>query len=118
LTLIYHIATAASWAQAKRDGDYRVSTLDRTLAEEGFLHASTAAQLEGVANAFYQGVDDLVLLVIDTQAVTAEIRYEQAGRSADPYPHIYGPLNLDAVIDVRPVRAAASGRFSFPPADL
>jgi glutathione S-transferase len=118
MTVIYHIATTGNWAQAQRDGDYRVSTLDRTLAQEGFLHASTASQVEGVANAFYRGVDDLVLLVIDSQAVTSEVRYEQASNSPDPYPHIYGPLNLDAVIDVRPVRAGDNGVFSFSPADL
>jgi uncharacterized protein (DUF952 family) len=102
VTLIYHITTAAEWAQAQRDGQYTKSTLDRTLAEEGFIHASQEAQVERVANAFYQGVPDLILLTIDTERVASPIRYEQVPGQDLPYPHIYGPLNLDAVIDTRP----------------
>ena len=102
MKLIYHITTAAEWAQAQRDGQYTKSTLDRTLAEEGFIHASQEAQVERVANAFYQGVPDLVLLTIDTERVASPIRYEQVPGQDLPYPHIYGPLNLDAVIDTRP----------------
>ena len=102
MSLIYHIATAANWAQAQRDGQYTQSTLDRTLAEEGFIHASQAAQVERVANAFYPGVPDLVLLTIDTERVGAPIRYEQVPGQDLPYPHIYGPLNIDAVVEARP----------------
>jgi uncharacterized protein (DUF952 family) len=102
VTLIYHITTAAEWAQAQRDGQYTKSTLDRTLAEEGFIHASQEAQVERVASAFYQGVPDLILLTIDTERVASPIRYEQVPGQDLPYPHIYGPLNLDAVIDTRP----------------
>jgi uncharacterized protein (DUF952 family) len=102
VTLIYHITTAADWAQAQRDGQYVKSTLDRTLAEEGFIHASQPEQVALVANAFYQGVPDLVLLTIDTERVSSPIRYEQVPSQDLPYPHIYGPLNLDAVIDTRP----------------
>ena len=102
VTLIYHITTAAEWAQAQRDGQYTKSTLDRTLAEEGFIHASQAAQVARVANAFYQGVPDLVLLTIDTERVGSPIRYEQVPGQDLPYPHIYGPLNVDAVVEARP----------------
>ena len=55
-----------------------------------------------MANAFYQGVPDLVLLTIDTERVASPIRYELVPGQDLPYPHIYGPLNLDAVIDTRP----------------
>ena len=111
MTFIYHIATAADWAQARRDGQYTMSTRGRTLAEEGFIHASTAAQAAPVANAFYQGVPDLVLLVIDTERVGPELRYELVPGQPDPYPHIYGPLNLDAVLDVRPFPPGAPPRI-------
>src|ERR1700677_1557719 len=100
--IIYHIATAADWAQAQRDGQYTTSTIGRTLAEEGFIHASTAEQVALVANAYYQGEPDLLLLVIDTDRVDQEIRYEQVPGQALPYPHIYGPLNPSAVIQTRP----------------
>ena len=105
--LIYHIATRADWEQARRDGCYSTSTRGRTLAEEGFIHASTAAQVSRVAGAFYRGEPDLVLLVIDADLVNPEIRWEHVPGQPDPdpYPHIYGPLNLDAVLEARPFRA-------------
>ena len=102
MTLIYHIAGAADWEQAQRDGQYTMSTRGRTLAEEGFIHASTAEQVPLVAGAYYQGVPDLVLLVIDTERVRPQIRYELVPGQDQPYPHLYGPLNLDAVLDSRP----------------
>jgi uncharacterized protein (DUF952 family) len=102
VTFIYHIAEAADWAQAQRDGQYTISTRGRTLAEEGFIHASTAEQVPLVADAFYRDAPDLVLLVIDTERVRPELRYEQVPGQPDPYPHIYGPLNLDAVLETRP----------------
>ena len=102
VTLIYHITTAAEWAQAQRDGQYVKSTLDRTLAEEGFIHASQAAQVTQVAKAFYQDVPDLVLLTIDTERVGSPIRYESVPGQDLPYPHIYGPLNIDAVREASP----------------
>ena len=71
MTLIYHIAAAADWAQAQRDGQYTMSTRGRTLAEEGFIHASTAEQVPLVAAAYYRDAPDLVLLVIDTERVGA-----------------------------------------------
>ena len=102
MTVIYHIAAAADWEQAQREGEYTTSTRGRTLAEEGFIHASTAEQVPLVAGAYYQGVPDLLLLVIDTERVRPELRYERVPGQPDPYPHIYGPLNLDAVLETRP----------------
>jgi uncharacterized protein (DUF952 family) len=102
VTFIYHIAEAADWAQAQRDGQYAMSTRGRTLAEEGFIHAATAEQVPLVASAFYRDVPDLLLLVIDPALVGPEIRYEHVPGQDLPYPHIYGPLNLDAVIETRP----------------
>jgi uncharacterized protein (DUF952 family) len=114
VTLIYHIATAADWAQAQRDGQYTRSTLDRTLAEEGYIHASQATQVARVANAYCQGVPDLVLLVIDTERVGSPIRYEPVPGQDLPYPHIYGPLNPDAVVETRPFPPGPDGVFTFP----
>jgi len=111
--LIYHIAVAADWALACRVGKYTMSTRGRTLAEEGFIHTSTAGQVALVANAFYQGESDLLLLVIDAARVAEEIRYEPVPGQAQPYPHIYGPLNIDAVIQTRPFRPDPDGQFSF-----
>jgi uncharacterized protein (DUF952 family) len=105
VTFIYHIATAADWERAVRDGQYTMSTRGLTLAEQGFIHASTAEQVPLVAEAFYRGAPDLLLLVIDTDLVGPPIRYEHVPGQAAPYPHIYGPLNATAVVEARPFSA-------------
>jgi len=114
MSVIYHIATGASWAQARRDGEYTMSTLDKTLAQEGFIHCSDASQVAGVANAFYQGERDLLLLVIDPERVTSRVQYDLAPDQPAPYPHIYGPLNIEAVTEVRPFAPGSDGTFRFP----
>jgi uncharacterized protein (DUF952 family) len=113
VTLIYHIAEAANWEQARRDGQYTTSTRGVSLAEQGFIHASQPAQVALVANAFYQGVPDLILLTIDTERVGPEIRYEPVPGQDRPYPHIYGPLNADAVVATRPFAPGPGGVFTF-----
>ena len=112
--LIYHIATRADWERAHADGEYTRSTVDKTLAEEGFIHASQASQVARTANRFYREVPgDLVLLVIDPGRLRAELRYEDVPGAELPFPHIYGPLNADAVVDARPFAAGPDGAFAF-----
>lgn len=118
--VIYHIATCADWERALADGEYTRSTVDKTLAEEGFIHASQASQVARTANKFYRGVPgELVLLVIDEGRLRAEVRYEDApgaggeGTAELPFPHIYGPLNADAVLEARPFAPGADGTFAF-----
>jgi len=103
MSLIYHIAARSDWEHAVREGAYTISTRGRTLAEEGFIHCSaSASQVAGVAGLFYRGVPDLVLLVIDTDLVRSPVRYEPVPGAPEPFPHIYGPLNPDAVTEARP----------------
>jgi glutathione S-transferase len=114
--LIYHIATRADWERALPDGEYTRSSVDKTLADEGFIHASQASQVARTANRFYRDVaGDLVLLVIDPGLLRAEVRYEEVPGADLPFPHVYGPLNVDAVVDVRPFAAGPDGTFAFPP---
>jgi len=111
--IIYHIATADDWRQAVKDGQYTTSTIGATLAEEGFLHASTASQVTWVANRFYHDVaGDLVLLVIDTARLASPLRYEDVPGWDEPFPHIYGPLNPGAVIEAVPLRAGPDGTYA------
>ena len=113
MSLIYHIATAGDWARAQADGQYTTSTRGRTLAEQGFIHASTAAQVAPVANMIYKGLPDLLVLMIDTDRVRPEIRFEQVPGWEEPFPHLYGPLNADAVVGTRRLDPGSDGQFSF-----
>ena len=99
---IFHIATAADWRSALVSHRYTTSTFGRTLAEEGFLHAARHEQLPAVFAERYRGVrEPLVLLTIDTDKLDSPWREEPVG--ATTYPHIHGPLNPSAVVNVQPL---------------
>jgi uncharacterized protein (DUF952 family) len=102
---IFHIALRADWETARAaGGPYKISTRGKTLQEVGFIHAArNTDQVNKVRQAFYADLDDLVLLVIDTDRLNAPVRDEAV--AGDVYPHVYGPLPIDAVIEVRPLRA-------------
>jgi RimJ/RimL family protein N-acetyltransferase len=114
---IYHITRAGDWEAAQRSGSYQLSTRDRSLEQVGFIHCSYAHQVAGVANAIYQGERDLVLLVIDPGRLTAELRPEPAVPGGERFPHIYGLLNIDAVVETRSYPPKQDGTFG-PPKDI
>lgn len=102
---IFHIATVADWEAAQRDGAYTTSTRGRTLAEEGFIHASRGDQVRVVFRRYYaDAAEPLVLLTIDPDRLGAEVRVEPVGD--DTYPHVYGPVEAAAVVEVHPLDAA------------
>lgn len=112
--IIYHITRQQDWQNAQTAGEYTADSL----AQQGFLHASTREQVEDTAARFYSGQQGLVLLAIDTRRVQAEIRFDPVtlptGETA--FPHLYGPLNLDAVIRVAAFEPDSQGQFHFPEA--
>ncbi|GAA2997998.1 DUF952 domain-containing protein [Streptomyces fulvorobeus] len=101
---LLHLTEAPLWEAARDTGAYEMSTRGRTLGEEGFIHCSLPHQLPGVARALYGGGDhqDLVVLVIDTGRLTAPVRYEVAAPGGEEFPHVYGPIPVEAVVDVLP----------------
>jgi|WetSurMetagenome_2_1015567.scaffolds.fasta_scaffold972956_1 uncharacterized protein (DUF952 family) len=105
--LIYHITTKTAWDAALETGSYTADSY----ATEGFIHASTGVQYIATANRYYRGTHGLVLLVIDRRKVAAEVRYENLVGGAELFPHIYGPLNLEAVLRVEPFEPNADGIF-------
>jgi uncharacterized protein (DUF952 family) len=111
---LLHITERTHWLDATVAGEYRMSTRDVTLEQEGFIHCSLRHQLAGVAERFYSDVDDLVVLVIDSARVPALVRYEAPEPGAEEYPHIYGPLPVDAVTSVVAVGRDQSGRLVLP----
>lgn len=104
MTTIYHLTTEIEWKLASESGTYSAPSLD----DEGFIHCSTKEQILRVANAFYQDVDDVVVMVIDVDALTAEVKWEAPAHpdgqdapfeaDAEKFPHVYGTINMDAVI--------------------
>lgn len=116
MTLIYHLTTAREWEAGKAAGAYTTSTRGRTLEQQGFLHGSGAAQVAPVANAFFVDAGEpVVVLVIDSDRVTSPWQFDDVPGYPEPFPHIYGPLNPDAVANVVPLEPGPDGKFAFEP---
>ncbi len=96
--MIFHITDAATWARSQIRGMHTGSTRGVDLAEEGYIHCSTGDQWRGVIERYYAGVADLVLLHVDERLLTSPLVYEQLPGAPEPFPHVYGPINLDAVV--------------------
>lgn len=90
---ILHIATLKDWEDAQNTGEYIVESLEK----QGFIHCSKPEQVIDVANFLFKGREDLILLSINPDKVKSEIRFEASIGTEEKYPHIYGPLNLNAV---------------------
>lgn len=105
--VIYHIAERDRWRAALGAGEYRAGSLET----EGFIHCSLRHQVLPVADSLYHGQQNLILLEIDPSLVDAEIRHEG---DTDRFPHIYGPLNLNAVLRIADFPPGDDGRFAFP----
>jgi uncharacterized protein (DUF952 family) len=114
---VYHIASREAWQTALTTGEYRPPSVEA----QGFVHCSTRAQVVATANRYFASEDGLVLLCIETSRLKAPLRYEppdmpgHEGRDGDLFPHLYGPLNIDAVSRVLAFPANADGTFTLPP---
>jgi uncharacterized protein (DUF952 family) len=97
MATIYHVTTAGEWNTAQEKGRYE----SPSLAAEGFIHCSAdEQQVQGVLERYFKGKTNLVKLVIDTTKLTSPFIYEWSPSTADTFPHVYGPINPDAVTDV------------------
>ena len=96
---VLHLAEVAHWDEALRTGEYRWSTLGRTLEEEGFIHCSTPEQLPGVLARYYATyAGDLVLLTLDPALLGVPLRWDVVNPlTGDRFPHVYGAISPDAV---------------------
>jgi uncharacterized protein (DUF952 family) len=97
--MIYHVTTKENWQNAIAAGAYEAPSLHT----EGFIHNSTAEQVQGVLQRYYNGQSNLVLLHIDESKLTAELKYELAPSINEEFPHIFGAINLDAVVKVETI---------------
>lgn len=94
---LYHLIGEKDWAALQGQKAYS----PQSLTEEGFIHFSLLNQLPGVVKRFYSQRTDLLVLKIDPQKLQSELRFDPA--DGDKFPHLYGPLNLDAVIEAQPL---------------
>lgn len=97
MPIIYHVTTKQNWNKALQQSIYEAPSL----AAEGFIHCSQESQVAGVLERYFSGQKDLVKLVIDTDKLTSQFVFEWSPSTQDTFPHIYGPINIDAVIDVQ-----------------
>jgi uncharacterized protein (DUF952 family) len=110
LRMIYKISPASAWREAERQGVYRGSADDR---RDGYIHFSTASQLSETARKHYFGQTGLFLIAVDAGALGEDLRWE-ASRNDELFPHLYGELDLGAVISVQDLRARADGFHDVP----
>ena len=110
MATIYKICTASEWHEAEHAGLYRGSAVDH---RDGFIHFSTAAQAAETASKWFAGQHDLVLIAVDAGALGARLKWEPS-RGGALFPHLYGDLELKAVLRVDPLPLDAAGRHVFP----
>jgi len=110
---IYHVAFDGDWTEAQSTGEYRASTRGARLEDVGFIHGSFRNQVERIGALLYGDVDEeLVVLVIDPARVHVPIKTEILEGGAEAFPHIYGPLPVDAVVAVLSAHANSDATFT------
>jgi uncharacterized protein (DUF952 family) len=96
MPIIYHVTSREEWNQAKVNGFYE----SPSLKNEGFIHCSQEAQVADVLERYFAGKSHLVKLVIDTDKLSSQLIYEWSPSITDTFPHVYGSINLDAVVEI------------------
>ncbi len=116
---IVHITSRQAWMDARQSGQY----IAPSLTSEGFIHCSTYAQALPVAEKFYKGQTGLVLLVIDPARLDSGLKWEPPDgapppgvQAAELFPHVYGPINLEAIVQILNFAPSPDGHFVLPPA--
>jgi uncharacterized protein (DUF952 family) len=93
---IFHICLPHDWVVNSQNGFY----YHPSIAQEGFIHCSTAEQLEETIQRFFGDAEKIIILEIDPHLLLNELRYEQATDIKEFFPHIYGPINIDSIVHV------------------
>ncbi|MGY2052664.1 DUF952 domain-containing protein [Methylobacterium sp. JK268] len=110
MPLIYKICPATLWRECECSGWFRGAPID---TRDGFIHFSTASQVEETASKHFAGQSDLVLVAVEADDLGDALRYEPS-RGGDLFPHLYAPLPLGAARWVRPLPLGPDGRHLFP----
>jgi uncharacterized protein (DUF952 family) len=107
---IYKICPASAWREAERQGVYRGSADD---LRDGFIHFSTATQVAETARKHFFGEKALFLVEVDADALGNALRWERS-RNDELFPHLYGELDLGAVIGVHDIHTRSDGYHDIP----
>jgi len=108
--MIYHIAYKKDWIESKKTGAYKTNSLD----SDGFIHCSPLEKIEESANNFFKDQNDLLILCIDEERVISNVIWEDLYDTNFKFPHIYGNLNVDAVLRTVDFEPDAKGKFNLP----
>jgi uncharacterized protein (DUF952 family) len=108
--IIYKIVPASLWAEAEATGVFGGAPIDLS---DGYIHFSTGAQARRTAELYFKGQDDLLLVAVDGDKLGDALKYEPS-RDGDLFPHLYGPLPLDAVLWKKPMPMREDGLHDFP----
>ncbi|MCV9962629.1 DUF952 domain-containing protein [Pararhizobium sp. BT-229] len=112
-SIIYKIVPATLWQDALNSGEFKGAAIDLT---DGYIHFSTAAQAKETAARHFAGQEGLLLVAVDGEKLGDRLVYEPS-RGGDLFPHLYGPLCLDAVLWEKPLPLDADGNHIFPELD-
>lgn len=105
---IYHITTAQEWNDSQaQNRPYEAESFP----SEGFIHCSEAHQVVRVANLFFKNTPGLVLLHIETEKLSSRLVYENLEGGDEKFPHVYGPICLEAIAHVSPFEPGLDGTF-------
>ena len=96
MSSIYHVCSREAWKAAKEQGGY----VHPSLENEGFIHCSTERQVAGVLERYFRGQRNLLRLEIEPGRLSSELKWENAPSLGEAFPHIYGPINIDAVVGI------------------
>jgi len=104
---IYHLVPRSSWEMVP-PGPYRAPSLE----SEGFIHCSNREQVARSANRFYSDKSEMLLLVVDPDRLTSEL-HDEEGRPGELFPHVYGPIDHEAIVEVTRLERGSDGRWQF-----
>jgi len=105
---MYHLVPRSEWESADPARPY----VPTAFGQDGFVHCTDGAEeVAATANRYYSGVDDLLVLVLDRSRLTAPVRYEDPARI---YPHVYGPIERDAIVEVMGMQRDGNGAWRAP----
>ena len=98
--MIYHLTQKRNWENALTRGFYDAESL----YSEGFIHCSEKEQVHASLERYFKNQSEILVLTIDTSKLQSHLQYDYSNSVNQNFPHVYGPINIDAVIDVQMIK--------------